>query len=86
MSDFNGTHTTHPIPGVAVCCMSTEARDLFDEIMEAWDEHKAKLPESLTCGDETWDPRESVYSFAYWLVRYSGLIQPASSPSAANSP
>jgi hypothetical protein len=63
---------------VLLCCISAEAGDLLDRIMAAWDDHKAQLPETLTCGDETWNPRESVYGFAYWLVRWSGLIEPVS--------
>jgi hypothetical protein len=67
------------IGNVTLCCISAEAVDLLDRIITAWECHKTQLPETLTCGDETWNPRESVYGFAYWLVRYSGLIEPAKS-------
>jgi hypothetical protein len=77
MNDFHGSRESTPVPGVTLCCISPEARNLLDRMMEAWEKHAATMPESLTCGEETWDPRESIYSFAYWLVRYSGLIQPA---------
>ena len=73
---MDGSRTLHPCPGVTLCCISPEASDLLDTVMAAWEEHAAKLPESLTCGDETWNPRESVYSFAYWLIRWSGLVEP----------
>ena len=34
---------------------------------KAWEEHKKTLPIP---------PKDEVYSFAYWLYRYSGLIKP----------
>lgn len=74
---MKGSRELHPCPGVTLASISPEARDLLDEVMAAWEEHRVKLPETLTCGDETWNPRESVYSFAYWLIRWSGLVQPA---------
>ena len=73
---FVGTLEHVVRPGLAVCCISPDARDLLDRVMEEWDRHMQNLPETLTCGDETWNPRESVYGFAYWLIRWSGLVRP----------
>lgn len=72
-----GTSVSEPIPGVMLACISPEAEGLLDRTMEAWKTHKAKLPETITVGSETWNPRESVYGFAYWLIRWSGLVKPA---------
>lgn len=77
MSDpYRGTIIAAINPGLALGCISPEAADLLDRVMEAWESHKINLPEKLTCGDETWNPRESIYGFAYWLIRWSGLVQP----------
>ena len=74
---FIGTLERVVVPGVTLGCISPDARDLLDRAMEEWDKHKASLPEKMTCNGETWNPRESVYGFAYWLIRWSGLVQPA---------
>lgn len=73
-----GTLVSEPCPGVTLCCISPEARDLLDYVMEEWDKYKQGLPETMTVGGETWNPRESVYGFAYWLIRWSGMVQPLS--------
>ena len=55
---------------VSIGCISSEARALLDTIMEHWKKHYAtfdKVPEKYKPG---------IYGFAYWLVRWSGLIQP----------
>lgn len=57
---------------VTLSCISPEARELLDAIMEAWDTHYAHHQE-FHKGKHTPD----YYGFAYWLVRWSGLIQPA---------
>ena len=52
---------------VAIACMSPEARDLLDDIMESYTEHyDEKLHVSAP---------DDVYQFAYWLCRWSGLIR-----------
>lgn len=58
-------------PQIASGCISPEASELLDEIMDAWNEHLVKLREIM--GPE-YEP--TYYGFAYWLVRWSGLIQP----------
>jgi hypothetical protein len=76
---FVGSRNLLVSPHVALCCMSPDARDLLERVMERWEEHKTSLPKKLTYNGETWNPRESVYEFAYWLIRWSGLVQPAAS-------
>lgn len=76
MNEFKGTLEKEVTPEITLACISPDARDLLDRIMKAWEEHKNTLPETMTIGNETWNPRESVYGFAYWLVRWSGLVQP----------
>lgn len=56
---------------VTLCCISEEARTLLDRIMEEWEGHYKKLKESFPKNEPGY------YGFAYWLVRYSGLIEPA---------
>lgn len=69
-STFNGSRTHKINDYITTIAISPEARDLLDMAIEQWDEHKKALPP---------DCQESVYSFAYWLIRYSGLVQPADS-------
>jgi hypothetical protein len=76
MSEFKGTLEKEVTSEITLTCISPDARDLLDRIMKAWEEHKSQLPDKVTMGNETWNPRESVYGFAYWLVRWSGLVQP----------
>ncbi len=65
---FEGTVSKNPAPGIAICCISPEARDLLDTIMEKWEEHYKKVK------TKTYEP--TFYGFAYWLVRWSELIKP----------
>jgi len=52
---------------VMVGCMSSEARDLLDDVMGAYRAHYN--PEThKTAPDD-------VYQFAYWLIRWSGLVK-----------
>lgn len=51
---------------VTIGCISPEARDLLDVIMDAWDESKKGHPP---------DYESTIYGFAYWLIRWSGLVQ-----------
>lgn len=66
---FTGSTFTNPSPGITLGCISPEARDLLDTIMEQWEAHYK------TVKTDTYEP--TFYGFAYWLVRWSGLIQPA---------
>jgi len=68
---FSGSRVVSVNQHIQIGCMSVEARELLDIAIEKWQEHVAGIKE--------WKPdyEESVYSFAYWLFRWSGLVQPA---------
>jgi hypothetical protein len=57
---------------VTLGCISPEARDLLDKIMGEWEIHLAEMKKQQ---GENYEP--SYYGFAYWLVRWSGLIRGA---------
>ncbi len=59
---------------VAIGCISTEARDLLDTIMDQWEQHIDQIHK------HTPDYEPTPYGMAYWLTRWSGLIQPAVGP------
>lgn len=65
---FKGSIFTEPVPGIALGRISPEARELLDTIMEQWEAHYK------TVKTDTYEP--TFYGFAYWLVRWSGLIKP----------
>lgn len=67
--EYHGTILSEPAPGIAIGCISPEASELLDTIMEQWDKHYKKVK------TEKYEP--TFYAFAYWLTRWSGLIQPA---------
>lgn len=54
--------------GITIGCMSHDARDLLDRAMSEWKQFKKGFPKGH---------RATVYGFAYWLIRWSGLVQPA---------
>ena len=66
--DYHGSRFQHVGP-ILIGCISREASDLLDEIMEAYKEHYN--PESHTAAPD------DVYQFCYWLVRWSGLVRPS---------
>lgn len=66
-----GTKVAHVGP-VAICCMDPEYRDCLDLAIEQWKEHWKKLPPEHRIADP-----DDVYGFAYWLMRWSGLVVPA---------
>lgn len=68
---MDGSRFTEPVPGVTVGCMSQEARDLLDCIMDEYRKHYERTP-----ADIKGTHPDDVYRFAYWLVRWSGLVQP----------
>lgn len=66
---IDGSRVLNPSRAVAIACMAPEARDLMDNIIDAYKEHyDAKMHSSSP---------EQVYQFTYWLCRYSGLVRPA---------
>ena len=62
------------IPGTAisVCCMNPEYRDCLDRAMEEWKKHRKTLPKKIN--GKRYEP--GIYGFAYWLIRWSGLVKP----------
>lgn len=52
-----------------VSMMRFEYRDFMDKALELWEKNKKEVEKIAKIQDP-------VYSFAYWLFRYSGLIQP----------
>lgn len=74
-------HTGYPggtksvqVGPVTIGCMAPEARDLLDTIMEEYTKmYEERKGTSIACNTAP----DDVYQFAYWLTRWSGLIQPA---------
>jgi hypothetical protein len=60
---------------ISIGCISPEARDLLDRIMEEWEKHYSELKKVYEQVGRNEEP--GYYAFAYWLVRWSGLIQPS---------
>jgi len=56
---------------ITIACISPEGRELLDTIMMEFEQHKKQLHKLFP------GKRITVYGFAYWLVRSSGLIQAA---------
>jgi hypothetical protein len=73
---FQGSHVSHledrTGTNISIGCITPEARGLLERIMDKW---KALQYHDFSKPN---DPEGSHYAFAYWLVRYSGLIQPTS--------
>lgn len=63
---------TVKIGRVTLNCMKPEDRDCLDRAMAEWKAHKKQLPKKI--GDKRYVP--GIYGFAYWLIRWSGLVQP----------
>lgn len=61
------------VGNIAVCCMAPDYRACLDKAMAAWSEHRKTLPKEI--GGRRY--RSGVYAFAYWLIRWSGLVVPA---------
>lgn len=65
-SIINSGNIIYPIGnGVAMMCF--KYRYEMEEALSQWEEHKKALPIP---------PENEIYSFAYWLYRYSGLVVP----------
>lgn len=67
-SDIPGNHARRDAGPVTIMYMAPEARDLMDHALSEYEKHVAKIKETLP------DHEGSVYSFAYWLFRWSGLV------------
>ena len=58
------------VDNIILGCISQDAKDLLDTVMEEWKIHEKKLKELKP----NYEP--SHYAFAYWLIRWSGLVKP----------
>ena len=74
---MEGSQTRHVTPRIVITTMSPEARELLDTIMEAW----AGEEQAYRASNPGREP--SIYGFAYWLCRYSGLIQAVNPPTGS---
>ncbi len=54
---------------IRLTCINPEQKDLLDEMMKMWNQKVEEIRET----SPNFEP--SPYAFAYWLVRYSGLIK-----------
>lgn len=70
-STFEGSRFIKVNENITLGCISPEARNLLDTIMEEWEKHLTEIRK------HTPDYEPTPYGLAYWLVRYSGLIEPA---------
>ena len=73
-SPFQGSEFRQIGP-LVLGCISPEARELLDTIMAKWEEHLAELKKAHGP-----DYTPTHYGFAYWLVRWSGLVRPSDCP------
>lgn len=64
----------HKVGPITIATMNPNYRDCLDRIMEAYREHWKGIPEN---GRSLKDP-DDAYQFAYWLLRWSGLVKPTS--------
>ena len=71
---MEGSKTTKINKDISVGFISPEAEDLLNKIMEAWDEFYPKLKKTYQAVGKEYEP--TYYNFAYWLVRWSGLVRP----------
>lgn len=70
---MNKSTTTKRVGPVTISCMSPEYRDCLENVMNEWKKHKRKLPKTIN--GRRYQP--GIYGFAYWLIRWSGLVRPA---------
>lgn len=66
---YNGSTFSKVTNNIIIGCISPEAKNLLDTIMIEWEKHLNELKET---NGKDYEP--SYYGFAYWLVRWSGLI------------
>ena len=68
---MTGNHNQVTTGAVTLSCMEPTARDVMELALTGWAEHLPKMRETLGR-----DPDDVVRSFAYWLFRWSGLVNP----------
>lgn len=59
-----GSRVLEVAPEIGIACMAKDSRSALDLAMERWRLQSARIPV----------PDDPVYSFAYWLFRWSGLV------------
>lgn len=67
---MNGSEYTPVTKNITLGCISKDARELLENIMEEWAVYLVQLRKVY---GKNYEP--GVYGFAYWLCRYSGLIE-----------
>lgn len=72
-----GNHSLRQVGAIMITCMDPTARDVMDRAVEEWRALDAVRDSK---------PTDPVYSFAYWLFRWSGLIRPENPAEAAFYP
>jgi hypothetical protein len=70
IKNYEGSVFTKINSNITLGCITPEASELLGTIMIEWKKHKKALRKS----NPKYKPSD--YAFAYWLVRWSGLIQP----------
>ena len=67
---MKGNHRVDRVGPIQIGCMDLDARNLMDRALKEYDEHVEGIKKYKP------DHEGSVYSFAYWLFRWSGLVGP----------
>lgn len=70
-STVKGSHTLKA-GNIDINAISPKAKDLLETLMADWSNFKEQVPQ--------FELTDEVYAFAYWLCRWSGLVQPAAEP------
>lgn len=70
MERLPGNHDLREVGPVTLACMDADARNLMDKALTQYQEHFRGVRKMFP------KKRPNVYSFAYWLFRWSGLIDP----------
>jgi len=69
--EYKGSNFVHVGRGITLGCITPEARELLDTIVEAHKKHYDSMIEKvLEC-----ETPDDAYGAFYWLVRWSGLVQ-----------
>ena len=68
---MKGSKTVKVSDTVIMSCISEEARKSLEIILVEWVKHNQKRLKKFP------GKRATIYSFAYWLIRWSGLFEPS---------
>ena len=69
---MEGSRNIQVTPNITLGCISPEARDLLDTIVAEYQKHYDGMVAMNLKGTHP----DDVYGAFYWLVRWSGLVQP----------